>query len=229
MTTLQIITELKTYINTLSEEDKKYIDYCIKDRFFDLPGLGNLANLLDKLQTQYKHEEAKKSGSPALKRQKVAEKILKANRGGVRPQFEKAWKETIRGEERQIFGCPYYIITLKDDYEANVETETEDGKITFRVDKFFNEEQKTNKVDFDIAEVKQSLAEWKAEQKQKPAKMRDKSCTIKIGNSGYNAEFFINCYEAMGSGAELYQNENPCGVSYFEAESGTALIMPCRL
>ena len=227
MNTLQIITDLKTYINTLSEDDKKYIDYCIANKFFELPGLCTIANLMDKLQTQYKHEEAKKNGgSQALKRQKVAEKILKANRGGIRPQFEKAWEETIRGEKRQIFGCTYYIITLKDGYKVNTETETE--KIMFKVDKFF-EGQDVNKIDFDITDIKQNFAEWKAEQKQKDKKMREAFCKIKIGNCGYNAEFFINCIEAMGSDAVLYQNENQNGASFLEAECGTALIMPCRL
>ena len=61
MNTLQVITEIKSYINTLPEDDKKYIDYCITNKVFNISGVGlnMLAGLLDKLQTDYRHEEAK--------------------------------------------------------------------------------------------------------------------------------------------------------------------------
>ena len=48
-------------------------------------------------------------------------------------------------------------------------------------------------------------------------------------NTGYNAEYFIDIVEALGTDAVLYQNEKSSGISYFEAESGRALLCPCRL
>ena len=60
MKTIDIITDINTYLKT----GNKAI----------------LTDLLNTLQIQYKHEEMKKKGgNAALKRQKIAEKILKQN------------------------------------------------------------------------------------------------------------------------------------------------------
>ena len=235
MNTLQVITELKSYINTLSEDDKKYIDYCINNKVFNISGVGlsMLAGLLDRLQTDYKHEEAKKKGGNALKRQKIAEKVLKANqKENIRPAFFKCFTEEIQGESMQIFGNQYYLIALKEEYKTEAETHTpeEMQKIDFRPSKFFNTSgYNFNKIDFDLTEIKQKQAEFKAEQKQKPAKLREKRFVFPLGNSGYNAEFFIDIVEALGADAVFYQNEKSSGISYFEAESGRALLCPCRI
>lgn len=237
MNTLQVITEIKSYINTLPEDDKRYIDYCITNKVFNISGVGlsMLAGLLDRLQTDYRHEEAKRQGgNVALKRQKIAEKILKTNqKDNIRPAFFKCFTEEIDGSTMQIFGNAYFFIALKEEYKTEADTHTpeEMRKIEFRPSKFFDFSGDTyNKIDFDIADIKQKLAEFKAEQKQRPAKERKKHHPIfALGNTGYNAEYFIDIIEALGTDAVLYQNEKSSGISYLEAESGKALLCPCRL
>ena len=65
---------------------------------------------------------------------------------------------------------------------------------------------------------------------RRPAKERKNHHPIfALGNTGYNAEYFIDIAEALGTDAVLYQNEKSSGISYFEAESGRALLCPCRL
>ena len=237
MKTIDIITDLKTYINTLSEDDKKYIDYCITNKVFNISGVGlsMLAGLLDRLQTDYRHEEAKRQGgNVALKRQKIAEKVLKANqKDNIRPAFFKCFIEEINGDMMQIFGNAYFLIALKEEYKTGADTHTpeEMQKFEFRPSKFFDFSGGTyNKIDFDLTDIKQKLAEFKAEQKQRPAKERKNHHPIfALGNTGYNAEYFIDIVEALGTDAVLYQNEKSSGISYFEAESGRALLCPCRL
>ena len=213
MKTIDIITDINTYLKT----ENKAI----------------LTDLLNTLQIDYRHEEAKKQGgNVALKRQKIAEKILKQNqKNGMKEQFFKCWIEEIDGEKMQLFGNQYYIIALKEAFKTSAETETEAEKITFKAGKFFDKSQYTlNQIDFDIADIKQKLAEFKAEQKQRTAKDRKNYKPIfKLGNTGYNAEYFIDIVEALGADAVLYQNEKSSGISYFEAEAGAALICPCRL
>lgn len=215
MNTLNIITDINTYLKT----ENKAI----------------LTDLLNALQIEYRHEEAKKKGgNVALKRQKIAEKILKQNqKDGMKEQFFKCWIEEIDGERMQFFGNQYYIIALKEAFKTSAETETEAEKITFKASKFFDKSQYTlNQIDFDLTEIKQYLAQFKAEQKQKPPKQRENRCVIPFGNivdRGYNAEFLIDIIEALGTDAVFYQNQNSNGISIFEAEAGTALICPCRL
>ena len=213
MKTIDIITDINT---------------CLKTR-----NKAILTDLLNTLQIDHRREEAKKQGGNiALKRQKIAEKVLKQNqKNGMKEQFFKCWTEEIDGEKMQLFGNQYYIIALKEAYKTSAETETEAGKITFKAEKFFDKSQYTfHQIDFDIVDIKQKFAEFKAEQKQRPAKDRKKYKPIfKLGNTGYNAEYFIDIIEALGTDAVLYQNEKSSGISYFEAESGRALLCPCRL
>ena len=215
MNTLNIITDINTYLKT---ENKSI-----------------LTDLLNALQIEYRHEEAKKKGGNiALKRQKIAEKILKQNKkDGMKEQFFKCWIEEIDGEKMQFFGNQYYIIALKEAFKTSAETETEAEKITFKASKFFDKSQyELNQIDFDLTEIKQYLAQFKAEQKQKPPKQRENRCVMPFGNiadRGYNAEFLIDIIEALGTDAVFYQNQNSNGISIFEAEAGTALICPCRL
>lgn len=236
MNTLSIITDLKTYINTLPEDERKYIDFCIEHKqTAKTMGIDILADLMIKLQTDYRHEEAKKQGGNiALKRQKIAEKVLKANqKDNIRPAFFKCFTEDINGSTMQIFGNAYFLIALKEAYKTSADTHTpeEMQKIEFRPSKFFNTSMYNfNKVDFDLTDIKQKFAEFKAEQKQRPAKERKNHHPIfALGNTGYNAEYFIDIVEALGTDAVLYQNEKSSGISYFEAESGRALLCPCRL
>ena len=215
MKTIDIITDINTYLKT----ENKAI----------------LTDLLNTLQIDYRHEEAKKQGGNiALKRQKIAEKVLKANRkDNIRPAFFKCFTEEINGDMMQIFGNAYFLIALKEEYKTGADTHTPEDmqKFDFRPSKFFDFSGGTyNKIDFDIADIKQKLSEFKAEQKQRPAKDRKNHHPIfALGNTGYNAEYFIDIVEALGTDAVLYQNEKSSGISYFEAESGMALLCPCRL
>lgn len=215
MNTLNIITDINTYLKT----ENKAI----------------LTDLLNALQIEYRHEEAKKKGGNiALKRQKIAEKILKANqKDNIRPAFFKCFTEDINGSTMQIFGNAYFLIALKEEYKTGADTHTpeEMQKFEFRPSKFFNTGYMGfNKVDFDLTDIKLKLAEFKAEQKQRPAKERKNHHPIfALGNTGYNADYFIDIVEALGTDAVFYQNEKSSGISYFEAESGRALLCPCRL
>lgn len=236
MNTLSIITDLKTYINTLPEDERKYIDFCIEHKqTAKTMGIDILADLMIKLQTDYRHEEAKRQGGNiALKRQKIAEKVLKANqKDNIRPAFFKCFTEDINGSTMQIFGSQYYLIALKEEYKTGADTHTpeEMQKFEFRPSKFFDFSGGTyNKIDFDLTDIKQKLAEFKAEQKQRPAKDRKNHHPIfALGNTGYNAEYFIDIAEALGTDAVLYQNEKSSGISYFESEYGKAILCPCRL
>lgn len=151
----------------------------------------------------------------------------------MKEQFFKCWIEEIDGEKMQFFGNQYYIIALKEAFKTSAETETEAEKTTFKAGNFFDKSQYTlNQIDFDLTEIKQYLAQFKAEQKQKPSKQRENRCVIPFGDiadRGYNAEFLIDIIEALGTDAVFYQNQNSNGISIFEAEAGTALICPCRL
>lgn len=215
MNTLNIITDINTYLKT----ENKAI----------------LTDLLNALQIEYRHEEAKKKGGNiALKRQKIAEKVLKANqKDNIRPAFFKCFTEEIDGSTMQIFGSQYYLIALKEEYKTGADTHTpeEMQKFEFRPSKFFDFSGGTyNKIDFDLTDIKQKLAEFKAEQKQRPAKDRKNHHPIfALGNTGYNAEYFIDIAEALGTDAVLYQNEKSSGISYFESEYGKAILCPCRL
>lgn len=119
MKIIDIIADINTYLKT----ENKAI----------------LTDLLNDLQIEYRHEEMKKKGGNiALKRQKIAEKVLKANqKNGMKEQFFKCWIEEIDGEKMQLFGNQYYIIALKEAFKTSAETETEAGKITFKAGKFF--------------------------------------------------------------------------------------------
>lgn len=215
MNTLNIIADINTYLKT----ENKAI----------------LTDLLNALQIEYRHEEAKRQGGNiALKRQKIAEKVLKTNqKHNIMPAFFKCFTEDINGSTMQIFGNQYYLIALKEEYKTGADTHTpeEMQKFGFRPSKFFDFSGSTyNKIDFDIADIKQKLSEFKAEQKQRSTKERKNHHPIfALGNTGYNAEYFIDIVEALGTDAVLYQNEKPSGISYFEAESGRALLCPCRL
>ena len=172
MNTLNIIADINTYLKT----ENKAI----------------LTDLLNALQTDYRHEEAKKQGGNiALKRQKIAEKVLKANqKDNLRPAFFKCFTEEINGDMMQIFGNPYYLIALKEEYKTGADTHTpeEIQKFEFRPSKFFDfSGEAYNKIDFDLTDIKQKLAEFKAEQKQRPAKERKNHHPIfALGNTGYN-------------------------------------------
>lgn len=212
MNTLNIISDINTYLKT----DNKAI----------------LTELLKSLQIEYRHEEQKRNGgNVALKRQKIIERILKQNEKDMSsiPQFHKAWMEKINGEDMQIIGNPYFIFAFNQEHQVLTDTEVE-AKNIFKASNFFDRSQHNlNICDYDIVEIKQYISDWKTEQKQKPPKQRKSICVIPIGNSGYNAEYFVNCIEALGNDVVFYQNENPKNISFFENESGQALLMPCRL
>ena len=67
-----------------------------------------------------------------------------------------------------------------------------------------------NKIDFDLTEIKQHKGNFD------------------IGNSRYNAKYFVSCAEALGKDTVFYQNEEITRPSYFEGNAGIGLILPCR-
>lgn len=218
MKTIDIITGLNTYLKT---ENKSIIE-----------------DLLNKLDVQYREEEMKaRGGNTALKRFRIANKILKQNRKDeLRTIFHKCFTEEINGEKYQIFGCAYYLIALKERYKTTAEEHTleEQKEFGFNPGEIFDKSKnaKLNKVDFDIMEIKKSLEDFKAGQKLLPLKGRLTKCELPIGNvdgMGFNAEYFINIVGVLGSDTGFYQNENPIGMSYFKSDIGMALLCPCRL
>lgn len=218
MKTIDIITGLNTYLKT---ENKSIIE-----------------ELLNKLDVKYREEEMKaQGGNAALKRLRIANKILKQNRKDeIRTTLHKCFTTEIDGETYQTFGCAYYFIALKEQYKTTAEeyAPEEQEKLGFNPRSFFDElkKAKLNKVDFDITEIKKSLEDFKAEQKLLPPKGRLTKCELPIGNvdgMGFNAEYFINIVDVLGSDTEFYQNESPTGTSYFKSDIGMALLCPCRL
>lgn len=191
-----------------------------------------LTDLLENLKAEYRNEEAKKKGGNVLlKRQKLIEKLLKQNQKNIpesRNQFHKCWMENINGEPMQIFSNTYYIIALNEENKVNVPTEMEN--ISFKAERFFSDKQYHNlhTTEFDISEVKQHLADFKAEQKQLPLKKKMDRCLFDIGNNRFNTEFFINCIETLGENVVFYENEDNRKASYFEGSAGIALLLPCK-
>lgn len=215
MKTIDIITALKLYTKT---EDKQI-----------------LADMLFTAEQEYRREQTKKSGgNQALKRLKLAEKILKGNQKNntTREMFHKCIVTEIDYEKMQVFGTPYYQIALREIYKVPAETWKDDEHVEWKsaVSKFFNKgNYEYTPTDFDLTEIKTEFAQWKAEQKRKPPKTRDEFCVVRLGNTGYNAEYFINCVEALGGDVTFLQNGNRTGLSFFESEIGKSLIMPIRL
>lgn len=218
MKTIDIITGLNTYLKTGS---KSIIE-----------------ELLNKLDVQYREEEMKaRGGNAALKRLRVANKILKQNKKDeIRTAFHKCFTEEIDGETYQIFGCQYYFVALKEKYKTTAEEHTpeEQKELGFNLGRFFNELKNANlnKVDFDIMEIKKDFENFKAEEKLWPKKVRRGRCILPIGNidsMGFNADYFINIIEVLGPNTEFYQNEKETGTSCFKSDIGMALLCPCRL
>lgn len=218
MKTIDIITGLNTYLKT---ENKSIIE-----------------ELLNKLDVQYREEEMKaQGGNAALKRLRIANKILKQNKEDeILTAFHKCFTTEIEGKTYQTFGCLCYFIALKEQYKTTAEEHTpeEQNEFGFKPERFFDElkKQKLNKVDFDITEIKKDFENFKAEQKLRPKKVRRGRCILPIGNidsMGFNAEYFINIIEVLGLNTEFYQNERPDGMSCFKSDVGMALLCPCRL
>lgn len=216
MKTIDIITNLKLYAKT---EDKQI-----------------LTDMLFTAEQEYKREEAKKQGGNiALKRLKIAEKILKRNqKDNARPAFNKCFITEINGEKMQEFGNAYYFIALKEENKIPAEIWNDDEQTEMKnsISKFFTKgNYNYTPIDFDLTEIKKQYAEWKAEQKAKPSKMRDDKCVLRIGNfpdRGYNAEYFMDCVECLGSDTVFLQSENKNGVSFFESKNGIAILCPVR-
>lgn len=218
MKTIDIITGLNTYLKT---ENKSIIE-----------------ELLNKLDVQYREEEMKaQGGKVALKRLRIANKILKQNKKDeLRTVLHKCFTMEIDGETYQTFGCAYYFIALKEQYKTTAEeyAPEEQEKLGFNPRRFFDELKtaKLTKIDFDIMEIKKDFENFKAEEKLWPKKVRRERCILPIGNGdsmGFDAEYFINIIEVLGPNTEFYQNEKETGTSYFKSDIGMALLCPCRL
>lgn len=218
MKTIDIITGLNTYLKT---ENKSIIE-----------------ELLNKLDVQYREEEMKaRGGNAALKRLRIANKILKQNKKDeILTALHKCFTEEIDGETYQIFGCQYYFVALKEKYKTTAEEHTpeEQKELGYNMGRFFDDLKNAifNKVDFDITEIKKDFENFKSEEKLWPKNVRRGRCILPIGNidsMGFDAEYFINIIEVLGPNTEFYQNEKPNGTSCFKSDIGMALLCPCRL
>lgn len=217
MKTIDIITNLKLYAKT---ENKQI-----------------LADMLFAAEQEYKREETKKQGGNiALKRLKIAEKILKRNqKNSARPAFHKCFITEINGEKMQVFGNAYYFIALKEENKIPAETWNDDEQTEMKntIAKFFTRYNYDYiPIDFDLTEVKKEYAEWKAEEKAKPLKMREDRYVLRIGNftdRGYNAEYFVDCVECLGSDTIFLQSDNKNGIAFFKSKNGIAILCPICL
>ena len=214
MKTLEIITAVNTFLKTENKEI--------------------LTDLINALQVEYRHEETKrKGGNSALKRQKLIEKLLKQNKKNVpeaRKQLYKLWYEEINGEQMQIYTNMYYIIALNRGNFVDVETETDAEKINFKVEGFLTEKSNHDltEMEVDICDIKQTIESFKAEQKQLPVKQRGGNAFYDVGNCRFNAEYLLNCIEALGNNVKFYVNEISVKPSYLSGEAGECMILPCR-
>ena len=146
-------------------------------------------------------------------RQKLLEKLLKQNQNlrlTNSGQLRKCWIEEINGEQMQVYCNGAFVIALNTENQVEVPTETEN--IGFKVKKFFDDKKgcTLNKLDFNLEEIKQHKENFD------------------IGNSRYNAKYFVSCAEALGKDTVFYQNEEITRPSYFEGSAGIGLILPCR-
>ena len=232
MKTIDIITALNRYIDNLDEEKKGNYKYSLEKQIYNFCDVGILAELMNKLQADYRNEEAKKrGGNKLLKRQKLIEKLLKENSKTNKEQFSKCWIETIGGDDMQIYTNGFFIIALKKDSMVNVETIVDVPENHFKAEKFlveFKENYNLKELEFDLVDIKQSFAQHMAYQKTKKPIYRDDRYLIEIGNALYNAEYFIDCVEALGDNVIFYQNEFNNQGSYFENENGIAMLLPCK-
>lgn len=230
MKTIDIISALNTYVNTLTEEEQDLYRQS-KEKNIYLGSIGVIAKLTSELENDYRAEETKrKGGNTLLKRQKLFEKLLKQNKDNIREQMRKCWVEEINGEPMQIWCNGYYFIALNEEYMVDVPTVKDLQPQFFTVGNLIKDltSREMDKMDFDIAEIKLKINDHKAEQKQKPAKMRDNRCLFDLGNARYNAEYFINVVSALGDDVEFYQGKKSIDPGFFKSEIGMAYLLPCK-
>lgn len=147
-----------------------------------------------------------------------------------REQFQKGWKQLIKGEQYQVlmFNC-YYAVCLSEGHGLDVPMHDEEAKLLPNIEKCFPEyERDYTSVSTPIDQVTAALKQCTAEQKAKgiPAKKRDR-CIISFNGIGFNAEYFVNTCKLLGDDVTLhFDSNNAKSMLILTNENGKAILCP---
>ena len=207
-----IIAEIRAYLKT----DNKEI---LNDLLEDLLNEERVAN------------SKKQGGSEQVKRHKAVEKVLKISEKNGRRNLCKCWYDTVNYERVQVCSNAYLIVALKESAFVDCPMFDENEKPALTAEKFFgNIDMKNYKeVEYNVGDIKQELADFKAMQKKLPPKKREDVCDILIGTAWYNAEYFLLCLDLAGSGAKFYQKEDDkVSMAYLMTDNAQVGVLPLR-
>lgn len=219
MTTINILSNLKAYQNTMN--------------------VSVIENLISELEKEYIYEqEKKKGGTTAVKRQKTIEKILKQNaKNEWNKLLSKCFTMDLNGETMQIcFVSQGAFIALNSQNSCNVPEWDKSAEVDscFSVTRRFipTDLAKYERIETSPADVKVSFETWKKQQKQFAKDARETRFAYLCGNFtefGFNAELLLNIFDVLGTDIKVYQNKVGHHEIYIESEIGKAVLMPIRI
>ena len=238
MKTEVIMANIKTAVSHMEEEEQKNFKFImshseVTSAPFDAPGF-TLGFLYRELEQEFKMECAKsKGGASLVSRTKLANKLIKSMNAN-REQFQKGWKQLIKGEQYQVLMFNgYYAVCLSEDHELDVPMhDAEEAKTLPNIEKCFPEyERDYTSVSTPIDQVTAALKQCTAEQKAKgiPAKNR-KRCLVSFNGIGFDAEFFVNTCKLLGDDVTLcFDSRNPKAILVLTSENGKAILCPVSM
>lgn len=208
-----IIAEIRAYLKT----DNKEI---LNDLLEDLLNEERVAN------------SKKQGGSEQVKRHKAVEKVLKrAEKTNKNPKIYKCWYDTLNYERVQVCSDSYLIAALREPAFVDCPMLDENEEPALSVEKFLSDVnmRECKEIKYNIGDIKQELADFKAMQKKLPPKKREKTCVISVGEKWYDAEFLLLCLDLVGSEAKFYQNEKSMiSMDYLLTDNAKVGFMPVR-
>lgn len=238
MKTEVIMANIKTAVFHMEEEEQKNFKFImshseVTSTPFDAPGF-TLGFLYRELEQEFKMECAKsKGGASLVSRTKLANKLIKSMNAN-REQFQKGWKQLIKGEQYQVLMFNgYYAVCLSEGHELDVPMhDDEEPKCLPNIEKCFPEyERDYTSAPAPVEQVTAALKQCAAEQKAKgiPAKKRDR-CIISFNGIGFDAEYFVNTCKLLGDDVTLhFDSKNPKAVLVLESENGKAILCPVNM
>lgn len=221
MTNEKIISTIETYISTLENSDKEQYKGALLDfdnnegRSCYVP-IHSLALLVSDLKRELAEHEIKKSkGNTFLKRSKSAENLISKN-----DNIRKGWIETDAFDNKQqCFMTMYTGFMLSENLSIPMYDEQKEKP--FNMARMFKDIPE-NSVEYDIGKIK---AEYKT---HKPKAKDSWKCLVKLGDTYFNAEYFIQTVDILAGEPELYLGSG-LGASYLISENGKAVIMPVNI
>lgn len=228
MKTLDILTELDLYFDTLDTDTKTGIKKLIETDYIgtQLDGAFRLVALYNRLKKEYKEKECEKTrGSGYSARCKKVEKILASRDNN--PSLQKAC--TIDGKQYACFNGYYgFIFDSENKLELSEAEQPFDG-IKKALEGIVETVYKTeNKVTFDYSEIKLNFSAWKKQQKTLSKAQKQDNFLIEIDGSYYNADYFLKIVDVLGKDAELYQEKDILNGGVLVSQYGMAVLMKCR-